>query len=141
MPLLRFYLSPNLLSAEEKNSLSQKLTEIYTSIGLPAFYVNVAFIEIPSDSFYVAGEPVNDFIRICIEHIAVKFASENHQQRYMKKLDSIIAPLFESKGFRWEYHINETPRELWKIQSIVPPPCQSPAEQKWARENRVSQYE
>jgi phenylpyruvate tautomerase PptA (4-oxalocrotonate tautomerase family) len=141
MPLLRFYLSPNLLSAEEKKDLSQKLTAIYTFRGLPAFYVNVVFLEIPPGSLYVGGEPADDFVRICIEHIALKFPSEERQQLYMKKLDDIIMSIFDPKGLRWEYHINETPRELWKIQSIIPPPHQSEGEQKWFRENRATVWE
>ncbi|KAN0073939.1 putative oxalocrotonate tautomerase [Elaphomyces granulatus] len=140
MPLLRFYLPPNLLSVEEKRALSQKLAEIYKLQGLPAFYVNVFFIEIPNGSQYVGGEVADDFVRICIEHIAIGFPSDASKTLYMQNLDNVICPLFESKGYRWEYHISETPRDLWKVQSIVPPSHLSTTERKWARENRASQY-
>jgi len=140
MPLLRFYLPSNLLSTEEKKYLSQTISEIYKLQGLPAFYVNVFFIEIPHGSQFVGGEIADDFIRICIEHIALAFPSDDSKTLYMQNLDNAICPLFESKGYRWEYHISETPRELWKVQSIVPPPHLSVAERTWARENRASQY-
>lgn len=141
MPLLRFYLAPNLLSSSEKKNLAKQLTEIYTAADIPAFFVDVVYIEVPKDSIYVGGEEAGDFVRICIEHIARRMATEERKQAYMGKLDAIIIPVFKPKNLRWEYHITETPRELWKVQSLVPPPTGSDVEQMWARENRAIPYE
>jgi hypothetical protein len=38
----------------------------------------------------------------------------------------------------WEYHIVETERMLWKIDSIVPPGNGTLAEKRWAREGRAT---
>jgi phenylpyruvate tautomerase PptA (4-oxalocrotonate tautomerase family) len=141
MPLLRFYQSPNLLTPDEKKRLSRDLTAIYVASGLPAFYVNVIFLDVPPDSLFVGGEETHNFVRICIEHIALKFPNADLQQRYMKRLDDIIVPIFEPKGLNWEYHIDETPRELWKLQSIVPPPHLSEAHHKWVKENKATPWE
>jgi len=141
MPLLRFYLPPGLLTSAEKKELSQQLTKIYLLFDLPAFYVNIIFSEIPSDSFYVGGEENDTFIRLVVEHLARSFSSTEHQNRYMSKLDAVIKPLFDSKGYTWEYHIIESSRDLWKIQSIVPPPPRSEAEKMWSRENKAIPWE
>lgn len=140
MPLIRLYLAPNILSSDEKKEVSIQLTDIYTSRGLPPFYVNIIFIETPPNCLFVGGEPQDKFVRICIEHIALHFPSDDRKRSYMKKLDSIIQPLFQSKGYQWEYHISETPRDLWKVQSIIPPPYQSLEERSWMTERRAIPY-
>jgi phenylpyruvate tautomerase PptA (4-oxalocrotonate tautomerase family) len=142
MPLLRFYFAPNLLSQAEKHELAKKITALYTSRSpMPAFYVDVVYIEVPPDSIYVGGEEAGDFIRICIEHIYMDFPTEDRQVTYLDGLDKILTPMFQSKGLKWEYHINNTPRELWKIQGLAPPPFGSSAEQIWNKENRAIPYE
>jgi phenylpyruvate tautomerase PptA (4-oxalocrotonate tautomerase family) len=142
MPLLRFYLAPNLLSPAEKHELAKKITDFYRSRSpMPAFYIDVIYIEVPPDSIYIGGEESGDFIRLCIEHIYMNFPNEVRQLSYLDGLDKILTPTFQSKGLRWEYHINNTPRELWKVQGLVPPPFGSSAEQVWMKENRATPYE
>lgn len=43
-------------------------------------------------------------------------------------------------GYDWEYSINETDRDLWKIQGLVPPMPKSEAEGEWVRGNRPVPY-
>jgi phenylpyruvate tautomerase PptA (4-oxalocrotonate tautomerase family) len=45
MPLLRFYLEENTLSQDEKQSLVDKFTAVYTH-SMPDFYVVVVFNEV-----------------------------------------------------------------------------------------------
>lgn len=43
---------------------------MYVSRDLPAFYVNVVFIDTPESTVYVGGEEKHNFVRIVIEQIA-----------------------------------------------------------------------
>jgi hypothetical protein len=52
----------------------------------------------------------------------------------------VIEPFATGKGLRWEFHIDETPKDLWMIDGFVPPPSGSDAEKLWARENRPIPY-
>ncbi|MGI5240266.1 tautomerase family protein [Dactylosporangium sp. CA-139066] len=44
------------------------------------------------------------------------------------------------RGLYYEFHIDETPRDLWMINGMWPPASGSEAEQLWARENRPVPY-
>jgi hypothetical protein len=100
MPLIQLYLAPNILSSDKKKEVSIQLTGIYTSHSLPPFYINIIFIKTPPDCLFVKRESQNNFIHICIKHIALHFPSDNRKWSYMKKLNSIIQPLFQSKGYQ-----------------------------------------
>lgn len=59
----------------------------------------------------------------------------------MNKIDEALAPHLKDRGdLTWEYHIVETERMLWKVNSIVPPEPGTLAEKRWKRENRASEY-
>lgn len=54
----------------------------------------------------------------------------------------LLAPHIAAReDLDWEYHVVETPRDLWKIQGIVPPPSRSAEEKLWARENKAIPWE
>jgi len=40
----------------------------------------------------------------------------------------------------WEHHIYETPRDLWRIQGLDPPPQFSDAEKLWIEKNKPVSY-
>jgi hypothetical protein len=42
----------------------------YVSRGLPAFYVNVIFVNTDETNLWIGGEPKKNFVRITIEQIA-----------------------------------------------------------------------
>lgn len=44
-------------------------------------------------------------------------------------------------GYDWEYHIEETNRDLWKIQGLVPPLPGSDEEKIWAGQNKATKRE
>ena len=71
MPLHRFYVPPDLYSAEDKSAIASAITKVYSQ--LPAFYVVVLFITVDTESYYVGGERKDNFVRIAVQHIARRF--------------------------------------------------------------------
>jgi phenylpyruvate tautomerase PptA (4-oxalocrotonate tautomerase family) len=72
MPVWRIFYNPSALSADQRQSLAKDVTKLYTEppLGLPAFYVNVLFIPLKENEFFIGGEPRSNFVRIVIEQIA-----------------------------------------------------------------------
>lgn len=109
---------------------------------MPAFYVVVNFIETQPSNIFVGGELAHlhykrPFIRLVVEHIHVRQPNEDAAYAGVtKRIDSLLKPHIEDKGYDWEYHIDETERRLWKINGIAPPPFRSEDEKVWVRENR-----
>jgi len=137
MPLWKIYHPVGAFAADDKRAFAQRITELYAALPLPRFYVNIIFLEIPKDSFYIGGEPVGDFIRISIEHIA-RTTSDDRKAWWLERTNEAIAPWVKDRGFRWELHIDETPFDLWSVQGYRPPPADSEDEKRWAQENRPS---
>ena len=75
-------------------------------------------------------------MRISIDHIARSTLPED-RQKMLKFLNRHIDPFIKDRGFDWELHIDETPRDLWTVQGMYPPASGSEEEQRWARENRA----
>ena len=136
MPLWDFNLSPNVLSDSEKASLAKEVTKIYTKSGLPAFYVQVRFTEDTVNSKFVGGETHTNFAHLQIYHLARTFTSDEQKSRFLRRVDAILNPVLVPKGADWEYFIQESSRDLWKINGLVPPPAGSEMERKWAQLNR-----
>ncbi|OJJ49155.1 hypothetical protein ASPZODRAFT_59724, partial [Penicilliopsis zonata CBS 506.65] len=61
--------------------------------------------------------------------------------RTTSRLDQIMKPHLLDRGFDFEYHVSETDRRLWRINSLVPPPYKSVEEQVWVKENQAVPYE
>lgn len=59
------------------------------------------------------------------------------KKRFLSRVDAVLNPMFEPKGMDWEYFITEAPRDLWKINGLVPPEAQSEGEKEWVRVNRA----
>ncbi|KAM5343959.1 hypothetical protein ACJ41O_012496 [Fusarium nematophilum] len=145
MPLWIIYHPPEVFYEEgSKAALSAGITNIYTSAGLPAFYVVVQFVCIPGASVFVGGTPRSHkpFIRITVDHMAIH-ANEDAKinQWTTSRVDAALKPHIADQGYDWEYHVDETSRELWKINGLAPPPWKSEAERWWARENRPLEWE
>ena len=140
MPLWQFYHSENVYTDEDKQAIARRVTGLYESM-LPRFYVNVFFHTLPKTSFYIGGEPVDDFVRVTIDHIARSMKDTETQQRLLKGCNQILEPFIAGRGLRWELNVDETPFELWTLNGFKPPLPNSPAEQKWKSENRASAYD
>jgi len=72
MPLWRIFYNPSTLPIDQRQSLAKAVTKLYTEppVSLPAFYVNVLFIPLQENEFFIGGEQRNNFVRIVIELIA-----------------------------------------------------------------------
>lgn len=139
MPLWKIYHPVGAFSPEDKQAISAKITGIYRA--LPKFYVGVVFQEAPSTSFFVGGEPADDFVRIWVDHIARTFDGEEMKGRFLAAVDRLLAPYISERGLRWEMHVDETPFSLWTIQGLRPPMPDTEAERRWVAENRPTPYE
>ena len=140
MPLWKVYHPEGAFSVEDKQAIADKITtEIYRM--LPKFYVGVIFSEVPKTSFYVGGEPTDDFDRIWVDHIARQFNDEALKTRFLEYVGKLLAPYITDRGLRWEMHVDETPFSLLTIQGMRPPLPNTDAEKKWRSENAPSAYE
>ena len=127
--------------ASVKRSFSQDITSIYTKAGLPAFYVVVNFIKLRGSDTYIGGHANtgnNPFVRIAIDHIAVRQPDDDAAYRSVRnRIDQILKPYIADKGYDWEFHVGETERRLWRIQGIDPPPFKSEQERVWFEMNKA----
>jgi len=92
MPLWRIFAHPQTFSPSQRAALATKVTELYVSRGLPAFYVNVIFLDVGDNQVFVGGEPNKNFVRVVVEQIARTMASpqtEEGRQRRTAWMDMI----------------------------------------------------
>ena len=137
MPLWKIYHPENAFTEQDKKSIAEGLTAIYP---LPKFYVGVVFEQIPKHSFYIGGEPADDFVRIWVDHIARQMDNDAIKERFFAAVNKLFAPFTTDRGLRWELHVDETPFSLWRIQGLRPPLPNTAAEKKWRDENKPSDY-
>ena len=140
MPLWQIYHPETAFSDADKAAIAQHVTGMYESF-LPRFYVNIFFHALPRTSFYIGGDPTDDFVRVTIDHIARSIKDADGQRRFLDGCARILAPYVSARGLRWELHVDETPFDLWSINGLKPPLPGSPAGIRWQTENRPSAYE
>lgn len=141
MPFWTIYTPEHTFTAEQKEAIASGVTDGYSQfVGIPKFYVVTVFQEVPSESFYVGGKPVDNFVRIVIDHIA-RVTPVEARPLAMHLLESQLAPHIKDRGLNWELHIDETPIDLWRIQGLPAPPFGSEAEKKWIADNKPTPYE
>jgi phenylpyruvate tautomerase PptA (4-oxalocrotonate tautomerase family) len=70
MPIWHVYHPVGAYTDHEKREFADRVTDFYQPLGLPRFYVVTLFHEVSQGSFYVGGEPVDDVVRVVIEHTA-----------------------------------------------------------------------
>lgn len=140
MPLWSIYHPPGTYSAQDKRDLAEAATDYYVRVGLPRFYVVVHFHEVEFESFLVGGEPTGSTVRIAIAHIARHSADADARRRIGETISSVVAPFTTGRGLNVEFHVDETPRDLWMINGLWPPPTGSDAEKQWVEQNRPVPY-
>ncbi|MFJ9690899.1 tautomerase family protein [Kitasatospora sp. NPDC101183] len=140
MPLWHVYHPVGAYDAQQKREFAADVTGLYTGFGLPAFYVVTLFHEVPEESFLVGGVPTGGAVRVVVEHIARHATDAAARKLTGEALDRLLAPHTRERGLYCEFHIDETPQDLWMIDGHWPPPPRSEAEQLWARENRPIPY-
>jgi hypothetical protein len=89
MPLWRIFSHPSTFTPAQREALSTDITSIYTRGGLPAFYVNVIFIDVSETAVYVGGKPRTNFVRFVVEHIARNFQSPEHMKGFMDRAEAV----------------------------------------------------
>lgn len=147
MPHWQIYHPPGTFEHDQsKQALAEDITKIYTDVGLPAFYVVVHFNKIENKNVYVGGESKvgadKPFVRIVIAHIAIRLPDDDAvYRRTTGRIDAVLKPHLADKGYDFEYHVDETERRLWKINSLIPPLWKSEEEKLWVQENRPVLYD
>lgn len=122
MPMHRIYTTPGLYLPKEKQELAKAITKIYTSNGLPAFYVLVLFIDLPTDSFYVGGEQTSarGVARFNVQHLARQFPDKKTKLGFMKMYEDALKPFTVDKKLNWEVSIrSDRPRLDLTLMNIL----------------------
>lgn len=140
MPLWKVYhTAGTFANVASKKALSSDITAYYTTrTGMPAFYVGVIFIPVPSSTLFIGGEArdaENPFVRLEVEQIHIRLPDEDAAyKRNIEGLCGMLKP--HLSGCSWEIHIDQTDRRLWAIDGIEPPAWRSEEEAKWREANR-----
>jgi phenylpyruvate tautomerase PptA (4-oxalocrotonate tautomerase family) len=140
MPLWHVYHPPGAYTDAQKKQLAADVTGLYAGVGLPRFYVVTLFHEVDPSSFYVGGESSGTSVRVVVEHIARHTDDPAARLRTGEALHRLLAPHTTDRGLYLEFHVDETPRDMWMIDGLHPPPTRSEAEALWVRENRPVPY-
>jgi len=139
MPLWKLYHTSDTLNDAHKAELAERITrDVY--FRLPPFYVGVVFQEIKQSDFYIGGKPAQRFVRIWVDHIARSLPTPELRQNWLDRARNALSPLFKELDINWEMHVDETTRDLWLIQGLVPPMPDTEHEKKWKEENKPSPY-
>ncbi|RAL11776.1 tautomerase family protein [Aspergillus homomorphus CBS 101889] len=145
MPLWQIYHQRGTFqTASEKSALAAAITTLYTTLGLPAFYVVVQFHQLDVEDLFIGGALATDqepFVRIVITHIAIRLPDAD--EAYLRTtvgINEVLKTHVLDKGYGVEYHVDETERRLWRINGMVPPQWRSEEEKVWVRESRAVEY-
>lgn len=142
MPYWEVFTPENALSDGDKEGLSECITQMYVDwVELPRFYVVMRFQEVPESAIYVGGKPNNNFVRVVIDDITLRTDDPELRSLYLATIESHLAPLVKDQGYDWEVHLDETPRDLWRIRGLIPPAPLSPFEKLWAQANQALPYD
>ncbi|CAK1363530.1 hypothetical protein CB0940_04419 [Cercospora beticola] len=145
MPLWRIYAHPDTFTYDQRKGIAEAITKQYAM--LPAFYVNVIFVDVKEEGLWVGGETKKNFVRLTVEQIARQMpnpdteAGRKQRTAWMDKMNETLRPyILQRPEIEWEIHIAETPRDLWRIQGIDPPPSNSEEEKAWKENNKARSY-
>ncbi|GAA5168766.1 tautomerase family protein [Pseudonocardia eucalypti] len=153
MPVWHVYHPENAYTAEDKIELGKRITNIYVDnfdLNLPRFYVGVFFHGIARESYIVGGEARDRSVHIDILHIArshdqvaerVGLLLAEVNKIFLKVAHEALNPYVKDRGYESELYVQQTDRETWQIDGMVPPPSWSEAERQWGKENHSSPYD
>jgi len=140
MPLWKIYTPPGAYSDSDKSEISKKITSLYGTVPIPAFYVVVIFEEVDAKNVFVGGESHAKFVRFKIDQMARTCPGAVLRRWWVSTIDSAIAPYVKDRGYDWEVTVDELPADLWSLQGEIPPPFESVAEKRWVLENKATAY-
>lgn len=137
MPLWQIFHPKNSLTQEDRQGIANAITEAnHAFVHIPRFYVNVFFHEMPEGAMFVGGKMTTNFIRIVTETIAVAMPTAEMRAEAMRGTEEFLAPFIKDKGYDWELHFDETPRDLWRVQGLIAPDQGTDAADLWYRDNK-----
>jgi phenylpyruvate tautomerase PptA (4-oxalocrotonate tautomerase family) len=140
VPLWQVFCPKGAYTAEDKQGLAERITGLFTSAPMPAFYVVVVFIEMSPDNYYVGAKPIKNFVRFKVDQMANTLPSQLAREWWMRHVHHAVAPYVSDRGYDSEVQIDEPGRDLWNINGMAPPPFGSIGEGKWIKENKVLPY-
>ncbi|CAL5219939.1 g1871 [Coccomyxa viridis] len=140
MPLHRIYSVKGVFSADDKKAIAEGITNVYSAIPLPKFYVVVLFIDTDLDSFFIGGKPNDRFVRIVTGHIARTNIGAEKERMVLEALQAAYHPYVRDRGLDWEIHIEEHEREVWRENGLAPPMPGTDAEKYWIEVDKAVPY-
>ena len=98
MPLWKVYHPVGAYSAQDKKEFAEKVTETYSRVPIPKFYVVMIFEEVAAESVYVGGVPHGKFVRFKIDQMARTLPGHVVREWWVKAVDQLIAPYVRDRG-------------------------------------------
>ncbi|KAH8889327.1 hypothetical protein GQ53DRAFT_843007 [Thozetella sp. PMI_491] len=155
MPLWHVFHPPSTFdNYATKRALAKAITSIYTDRGLPAFYVNVYFHAVPGEDTWIggvaqaaapdSGDPFlsRPFVRLVGENIAVNMGDDTaRKDAFSDRVTKYLTPLLQGKGYDWEFHVDETSKNMWRVQGLRAPEVGSEPFKLWVQENKAVPWE
>jgi len=105
MPLWKVYHPVGAYSAQDKKEFAEKVTEMYSRIPIPKFYVVMIFEEVAAEQVYVGGVSHGKFVRFKLDHMARTLPGPILREWWVKAVDQLIAPYVRDRGYDWEVTI------------------------------------
>lgn len=93
MPLWRIYAHPDTFTYDQRKGIAQAVTKQYSI--LPAFYVNVIFVDVKEEGLWIGGETKKNFVRLTVEQIARQMpnpdteAGRKQRTAWMDKINEV----------------------------------------------------
>ena len=99
MPLWQVFHPKGAYTAEDKQGLAERITGLFTSAPMPAFYVVVVFIEMSPDDFYVGAKPTKNFVRFKVDQMANTLPSQLAREWWLRHVQHAVAPYVSDRGY------------------------------------------
>ncbi|MGQ0464368.1 MAG: tautomerase family protein [Sporichthyaceae bacterium] len=152
MPAWQIFIPENALSSEDKLEIGKRATAIYSEnfdLNMPRFYTTVYFHEHKPGAFVIGGETRENYAQVSILHIArsheqvaeyLGIGLQDLNEAFMKMAHEVLDPFIADRGYELELFVQQSDRELWRIDGMSPPPPWSDAERQWAKDNHSSPF-
>ncbi|KAJ4158443.1 uncharacterized protein LMH87_008969 [Akanthomyces muscarius] len=148
MPYWTIYHPDDVLQNDvDKQRLSSAITQIYTAVPLPEFYVGIFFLPMPRGNIYRGCQPQSSeseptFIHIRFTHIARQFppGESEAKDRFLDKVTAILKPFTIDKGWQLELTGEEGDLSLLRMQGMKLPSPGSSEEKMWVSKNKPIPY-
>ena len=69
------------------------------------------------------------------------FVSGEQRLALLARVNAIVRPVFQPKGYKWEYNIYEHPARNWRVNGLVPPVERGDTWQQWVDQNNAVPYD